>query len=917
MNGVGTDNLQMPRHMRPRVVTFLALCAPSVAWCAAASPESLMGFQHVGYPRVSGAAGDISALAQDTDGFLWMKVARGSVRFDGKTFMPFDGVPALLRPPVDAVDADGNAWSVAEGRLWRVPRGSTVKEPVPAMPPHVRQVVVGRTGRVYLRGDDGIHFFRRDGASLQPIAAPIEDRQANGLTESRTGALWITSTTGVLLASAEALDTAERTGRMPATETFGRSQGLTGAFPYPIIEDTTGNVWVGTESGLDVFRRRPFTVVALPEGMHGIQAGTDRYGTTWVGSDNLSTFRIDSSGSRSATPMMAPTHAMVLDPRRGVVWAANAQGLWRLADTDASLVAPPPFRDPATAVGFLAVEGGGRILAAPRPVPGHAAAPTMAWDGRVWQTLGALPGVPTAAATDRRGVTWFALSTPATLARLDKDKVSVVRRDRDTSVSPIRAMAPDRGGVWLGGDDGVRFFDGARFHAVLSEPRDLLRWVTGLVVDDAGYLWVETSALVFRSRATVDAVASASPSTPIAFDRFDDTDGIPGGADPTRGLPSLRTSPDGRLWVTTVAGLSWIDPSRYPQPRTPATPRIDRIDVGGVRRPVTAGVLALGARERDVAIHYSVAELSRPDQVHVQYRLRPGDATWTDAGASRDIILTGLPPGRAIFEVRALLGTRASGAAALLPIDRATAFEETTAFRALLIASAIGLAGLLVALRMRAVSRRLRIRAEEREAIARDIHDTLLQRFQGAMLTMESLANRPAIPTDERHDIARVAAEAKRAIVEGRERIQGLRGSADASVALYDHILAEGQRMSARGGPAFAVTLSGVAAPLREEAAGEIGAIAVEAMINAFTHAQATRVEVSIAYGADGVWLVVSDDGRGFDPEATERAVSGVRFGLRGMRERAATQRGTVRIESAPGEGTEIHVFVPRRAAYR
>lgn len=906
----------MPRRMLARAVTLLALCVPPAAWCAVAPPESLLGFQHVAYARVNGAPGDIVALAQDADGFLWMKVARGSVRFDGKTFTPFDGVPASLRPAVDAVDADGNAWSVAQGRLWLTPRGAPSKHPVPAMPANVREVVVGRTGRVYLRGDDGIHFFRRDGASLHAIAAPIDDRQVNGLTESRTGALWITRTTGVLHASAEALDTAEREGRVPATETFGRSQGLTGAFPYPIVEDTTGNVWVGTESGLDVFRRRAFTAVALPEGMHGIEAGTDRYDTTWVGSDNTPMLRIAASGARVATPMMPPTHAMALDAGRGVVWAANGQGLWRLGDGGASRVAPPPFRDPATAVAFLAVDGRGRILAAPRPAPDREAPPTMAWDGRAWQALDALHGVPTAVATDRRGVTWFALSTPATLARLDNGKVSVVGRDRDASASPIRAMAPDRGGLWVGGDDGVRFFDGARFHAVPTEPRDLLRWVTGLVVDDAGHLWVETSALVFRSRATVDVLANASPSTPMPFDRFDDTDGIPGGADPARGLPSLRTSPDGRLWVTTVAGVSWIDPSRYPPPRAPARPRIDRIDVGGVRRPVTAGALALGARERDVAIHYAVAELSRPDQVRFQYRLRPGDAAWTDAGTSRDIVLTGLPPGHTVFEVRARLGRQAS-TAAVLPIDRATAFEETAAFKVLLAAAAIGLAGLLVALRMRAVSRRMRIRAEEREAVARDIHDTLLQRFQGAMLTMESLANRPAIPAEERHDIARVAAEAKRAIVEGRERIQGLRGGADASVALYDHILAEGQRMSARGGPAFAVTLSGVAAPLREEAADQLGAIAVEAMTNAFAHAQATRVEVSIAYGADGVWLVVSDDGRGFDPEAIAQAVKGGRFGLRGMRERAATQRGTVRIESAPGEGTEIHVFVPRRAAYR
>ena len=834
-------------------------------------------FQHVAYARLAAAPGDISRLSLDADGFLWMKAARGSARFDGEAFQSFSTVPGFLEHDPVARDTDGNVWSVMQGELWLTVRGSQTMQRVAGMPPGLQEVVVGGRGRLYLRSDRGVYFFRREGTSLRAIAAPIDDRQANGLMESRSGALWITRTSAVIHASAEALDAAEREGRAPTTDVFGRSQGLTGAFPHPMIEDTAGNVWVGSEGGLDLFRRTAFTAVALPEGIHQINAETDSRGTTWVGSDNMPILRIDATGTRSTLAGTGPTFAMVRDSGRDVVWAASDRGVWRLDKAGATLTGRITFADAAEAAGPL--EAG-------------------------------------SSAADSRGVVWLGLARAPALVRLEKGQISIAGAAQGLATGPIKAMAVDGGGVWVGGDNGVQFYDGARFRAVPTGTPDLLRWVTGIVLDKAGHLWVATSALVFRSRDVAASNGASHRTIPWQFDRFDYIDGIPGGADPDRGLPSLRMSEDGRVWAKTVAGLAWIDPSRLPGPRAPAVPRIERIDVHGVVRTTTRGRVELGPRERDVAIRYTVAELSRPDQIRFQYRLRPASDTWTDAGVSREVFLTQLPPGSSVFEVRAVMGGVAPAAAAELHIDRKAAFEETVAFKAVLILACIALVVLLAALRLRVMTRRLRIRAQEREAIARDIHDTLLQRLQGAMLAMQSLANRQAIPVHERRDIARVAEETKDAIVAGRDRIQGLRGGADASVALYDRILAEGQRLSSRHGATCAITLSGAPRPLREKAAAQLSAIALEAMTNAFVHAHGTRVEVSIAYEKNGLWLVVADDGQGFDADALNQAAGTGHVGLRGMRERALTLSGTLRIESAPGEGTEIHVFVPRRRVF-
>lgn len=905
----------LPKAIRPVLIALVATSGAPAAVGAAATEESLAIFQHVSYAKLSGAPGDISHLARDDDGFLWIQGSRGAFRFDGKVF-DAQAAPSRLLHPSDAADADGNVWWVAGGQLWVKASGTRLSSRVADVPLNVREVAIGHDRRVYIRTDDGVRFFQRTGAALEEIAATISDRQVNGLLESRTGALWITRTTGVLHASREALDAAERSGDAPRTETFGRINGLTGAFPDRMLEDDAGDIWIGTEGGLDVFRRTPFTPVSVPEGIHQINAETDSRGTTWVGSDHMPLLRIDGSGTHPVPGPRSGTRAMALDLDTDVIWAGGDEGIWRLADDRSIFAARLPYGGREQKTALVAVPPTGKVIAAYEPDAHGATLPLKMWAAAQWQSLPSLPSLPLTAAEAPGGVIWIGLSGGPAVALLAHGAVTVLGPERGLATGPVRAIVPDHGGVWVGGDLGIQFYDGSRFRSLPTERPDLLYWVTGMVVDRAGFLWVQTSALVFRSRNPIAGAQSTSQKTAIRFDRFDYVDGIPGGADPDRGLPSLRMSADGRVWAKTVAGLAWIDPASYPTPRIPATPRIDGIDVRGERRPAGGDTVRLGGDEKDIAIHFTVAELSRPDQVRFQYRLRPATGTWVDAGESREVVLTQIPPGHTTFEVRALIGSHASVKPAVLRVFRAATFGETAWPAALTGAVVACIVALILALRMRSVTRRLRIRAEEREALARDIHDTLLQRFQGAMLTLQALATRSSIPADEQLEIARIADETKDVIVAGRERIQRLRGAPDAGVKLYDHLLSEGQRLAATHGQAYTLTLTGRPRPIRDEVAVQLAAIAMEAMTNAFVHSQGSRVDVTVSYEADGLWLTVADDGRGFDPGGIESASSTRHFGLRGMRERAATLAGSLRLESAPNEGAEVHVRVPRKTAF-
>jgi signal transduction histidine kinase len=156
---------------------------------------------------------------------------------------------------------------------------------------------------------------------------------------------------------------------------------------------------------------------------------------------------------------------------------------------------------------------------------------------------------------------------------------------------------------------------------------------------------------------------------------------------------------------------------------------------------------------------------------------------------------------------------------------------------------------------------------------------------------------------------------AERVAADGRERVRGLRGDVgharDLGVALMG-VLEETHGLET---PAVRLVVEGTPRPMQRCAAEEAYMIGREAMLNAFRHAHATSVEVSISYGRHAFRLRIHDDGRGFSQDA--EALEG-HWGLEGMRERAARAGGTLTILSGrPGRGTEIDLQIPAALAWQ
>jgi signal transduction histidine kinase len=216
----------------------------------------------------------------------------------------------------------------------------------------------------------------------------------------------------------------------------------------------------------------------------------------------------------------------------------------------------------------------------------------------------------------------------------------------------------------------------------------------------------------------------------------------------------------------------------------------------------------------------------------------------------------------------------------------------------------------------------LEARVSERTRIARELHDTLLQSFQGALLRFQSVANVLAMRPDEaRERLERALNQAEAAITEGRDAVQGLRSSATTLNDLANGIAAIGAELSsdpsAVDAPAIDVEVEGPSRDLNDVVREEAHRIAGEALRNAFKHSQARRIIVTIHYEARQFRLSVRDDGHGVGEETMRRQQPSGHFGLPGMRERAAIMRGRLEVRSAVGSGTEIELCIPSAVAYR
>jgi signal transduction histidine kinase len=238
----------------------------------------------------------------------------------------------------------------------------------------------------------------------------------------------------------------------------------------------------------------------------------------------------------------------------------------------------------------------------------------------------------------------------------------------------------------------------------------------------------------------------------------------------------------------------------------------------------------------------------------------------------------------------------------------------------------LALLWLLYTIRLRQLTGQLRARLHERLAertrIARELHDTLLQSFQGLLLHFQRARNLlPDRAAEAIQTLDRALDGAEQAIMEGRDAIRDLRSPAPAVKGLVEEIKSLGEELVAKNGnkdaAQFRVVIEGTAQTLNPNVHIEIFRIAREALRNAFSHSQARRIETEVAYSSNLFRLRIRDDGKGMGPDVTNRGERIGHWGLEGMRERAERLGGELELWSEPGAGTELELRIPASIVYQ
>jgi signal transduction histidine kinase len=202
---------------------------------------------------------------------------------------------------------------------------------------------------------------------------------------------------------------------------------------------------------------------------------------------------------------------------------------------------------------------------------------------------------------------------------------------------------------------------------------------------------------------------------------------------------------------------------------------------------------------------------------------------------------------------------------------------------------------------------------EERQRLAREIHDTLAQGLTGVVTQLEAaeaaLGDRPEAAREHLDAARRLARDS---LGEARRSVQALRPGPLEAGRLVDVLADVARRWAGDSGVAAVVTTVGDARPLPSETEVTLLRVAQEALANAGRHANASAVALTLAFGDGQVSLDVTDDGVGFDPAIPpSRNGAGGGFGLTAMRERVAALRGSLDVESGPGQGTTVVATLP------
>jgi ligand-binding sensor domain-containing protein len=811
-----------------------------------------------------------------------------------------------------AETADGKIWlGTRDKGLFYVSQARVYASGMELPDAKINCLLAGQREGLWIGTDQGMALW--DGTKISPAQVPASLRHSKILTmvRDRDGNLWVGTARGLVRMNGDGASAAEESPREQRTITA-------------LFEDREGNLWVGTPRGVECLHDSAFVTYAVtsrPSESSGpiyideqerVWFGPTEGGLSWmrggtmvsVNSDRLNQDVVYSiAGSKSE------------------VWIGRQQG----GLTSLHYVAGSPVARTYTEADGLAQNS---VYTVHQSRDGSVWAGTLSGgvsrlkDGKftTYTVANGLGGNSIASIEDApTGTMWFA--TPGGLSELIKDRWRTYTTKDGLPANDVRCILHDSSGVlWIGTTGGVAFLKASHVHAGGGDNGLLRETVLGMAEDHGGFLWIVTLNHVLRV-SRVALLAGKLRDEDIR--EYTLSDGLRG-TEGVRRDRSVAEDLQGRIWFSMNRGLSVVVPSRANRESVPAIAHVETVSVDG--SPVALqGFLRIpaSASHRRVSVDYAGLSFAVPDRVRFRYRLDGFDQGWSEPVSSRRAIYTNLGPGSYRFRVVASNSDGLwNGSEAAVPFRIEPTFWQARWFQSSSVIALACLTWLLYRLRLYQISRQFDIRVEERlgerTRIARELHDSLLQGFQGLLFHLQAAQNMlPERPQDAKRALDSVLDQGDQALAEARNAVQDLRSSSAVHDDLSEALAVVAEELAAQNPSVkFRVLVEGKARNLDPILRDEVYRFAREALRNAYSHAHAHNIEAEITYADLRFVLRIRDDGAGIDPKVLVLGSREGHWGLPGMRERAKKFGGKMEVWSEGGAGTEVELTIPALIAY-
>jgi len=845
----------------------------------------------------------VRSVYQDTAGRIWIGTDSGLFQFRGERVARVDNSETVPLLAVHAIyeDRGGGLW-VGGARLLRLKENSVVEYHLegPASQNRVKSLLETTDGSIWVGTVSGLHrkvFAPRASSRFEKVREV--DGTVRFLRQTSEGALWIgTIGHGLYIYRDGSFSKMTAPERLPSSTVLH------------VFEDVEQNIWVGTQAGMLRLSNTPVRTVALPDASDS-DAETvyeDRGGDVWVAAADLFRYR-DGKATRYRFPGISGVRIRnVFRDREGALWVGTeGRGVYRQVGERLFHYTTTEGLVNNFIRAFLASRDGSVWIATDEGVSRWRAGAFTNFqmsDGLCYFSTRSL-------LEDRNGDLW--IGTDRGVSRLHGDRFENDVVTTALQHEKVWAIHQDSdGGLWFGTRAGglYRWRDGKLIHYTTAQGL-ASNSIYELVEDRRGTLWISgPNGISAVNRRDLDAAAEQRARR-VNLTLYGISEGLEtiqmcGGEKPA-GLLTTR----GEVWFPSSKGPVRMNIDQ-PKPSDRAPVVVDQVVADGLQISPANGV-ALGPDTKKLELHYGVVLLRSQERVEFRYRLDGFDQDWSEASADRVAYYTNLPAGHYRFRVAAFeMNNQERIAEASLAIVQRPHFYRTVWFLTCCMLALAGAVWTVHEFRLRQLATRFQAVLGERNRLAREMHDTLIQGCVSVSALLEAHSSLGPAEADAQQDLLNCARTQLRSTInEAREAVWNLRRKSPPAEDLSTLL----RRMTEQVSQEFVVNvechISGKPFDFEQATIHELLMVVREAIYNAVRHGRSSKVQVEVHFDTGRCDVKIRDDGTGFDPESVSASAAG-HYGLMGMKERITRVGGQLTLNSRPGAGAEVTFHIPR-----